>query len=310
MRDGNDFMNEKTKEIMSDCTLCPRNCHADKLSGSIGYCGQTAEIRAARAALHMWEEPCISAEEGSGTVFFSGCSVRCVFCQNHDIAVGQHGKIITGERLSEIYLELQEKGANNINLVTPTHYVPQIIESIENARKMGLTLPIVYNTSGYEKAETLRMLDGIVDVYLPDFKYMSAALAEKYSNAPDYADCAKSALAEMVRQTGKPVFDDRGVIQKGVIVRHLILPNCTEDSKKVIKYLYKTYGDDIFISIMNQFTPLDHTADYPELQRKITQAEYDEVVDYAVDLGVENGFIQEGETADESFIPSFDYEGI
>ncbi len=303
-------MNEKTKEIMSDCTLCPRNCHADRLSGNIGYCGQTAEIRAARAALHMWEEPCISAEDGSGTVFFSGCSVRCVFCQNHDIAVGQHGKIITGERLSGIYLELQEKGANNINLVTPTHYVPQIIESIENARKMGLTLPIVYNTSGYEKAETLRMLDGIVDVYLPDFKYMSADLAEKYSNAPDYADCAKSALAEMVRQAGKPVFDDRGVIQKGVIVRHLILPNCTEDSKRVVKYLYETYGDDIFISIMNQFTPLDHIADYPELQRKITQAEYDEVVDYAVDLGVENGFIQEGETADESFIPSFDYEGI
>lgn len=303
-------MNGKTKEIMSDCTLCPRNCHADRLSGNIGYCGQTAEIRAARAALHMWEEPCISAEDGSGTVFFSGCSVRCVFCQNHDIAVGQHGKIITGERLSGIYLELQEKGANNINLVTPTHYVPQIIESIENARKMGLTLPIVYNTSGYEKAETLRMLDGIVDVYLPDFKYMSAALAEKYSNAPDYADCAKSALAEMVRQVGKPVFDGRGVIQKGVIVRHLILPNCTEDSKRVVKYLYETYGDDIFISIMNQFTPLDHIADYPELQRKITQAEYDEVVDYAVDLGVENGFIQEGETADESFIPSFDYEGI
>lgn len=303
-------MNEKTKEIMSDCTLCPRNCHADRLSGNIGYCGQTAEIRAARAALHMWEEPCISAEDGSGTVFFSGCSVRCVFCQNHDIAVGQHGKIITGERLSGIYLELQEKGANNINLVTPTHYVPQIIESIENARKMGLTLPIVYNTSGYEKAETLRMLDGIVDVYLPDFKYMSADLAEKYSNAPDYADCAKSALAEMVRQVGKPVFDGRGVIRKGVIVRHLILPNCTEDSKRVVKYLYETYGDDIFISIMNQFTPLDHIADYPELQRKITQAEYDEVVDYAVDLGVENGFIQEGETADESFIPSFDYEGI
>lgn len=303
-------MNEKTKEIMSDCTLCPRNCHADRLSGNIGYCGQTAEIRAARAALHMWEEPCISAVDGSGTVFFSGCSVRCVFCQNHDIAVGQHGKIITGERLSGIYLELQEKGANNINLVTPTHYVPQIIESIENARKMGLTLPIVYNTSGYEKAETLRMLDGIVDVYLPDFKYMSAALAEKYSNAPDYADCAKSALAEMVRQVGKPVFDGRGVIQKGVIVRHLILPNCTEDSKRVVKYLYETYGDNIFISIMNQFTPLDHIADYPELQRKITQAEYDEVVDYAVDLGVENGFIQEGETADESFIPSFDYEGI
>ena len=303
-------MNEKTKEIMSDCTLCPRNCHADRLSGNIGYCGQTAEIRAARAALHMWEEPCISAEDGSGTVFFSGCSVRCVFCQNHDLAVGQHGKIITGERLSGIYLELQEKGANNINLVTPTHYMPQIIESIENARKMGLTLPIVYNTSGYEKAETLRMLDGIVDVYLPDFKYMSADLAEKYSNAPDYADCAKSALAEMVRQAGKPVFDDRGVIQKGVIVRHLILPNCTEDSKRVVKYLYETYGDDIFISIMNQFTPLDHIADYPELQRKITQAEYDEVVDYAVDLGVENGFIQEGETADESFIPSFDYEGI
>jgi putative pyruvate formate lyase activating enzyme len=270
----------------------------------------TDRIQAARAALHMWEEPCISGEEGSGTVFFSGCSLGCVYCQNHEIAIGDAGKEISLERLTEIFLELQEKKANNINLVTAGHFLPQVIYSLEQAKKQGLEIPVVYNTSGYETVEAIRMLDGLVDVYLPDMKYMSPDIAKKYSDAPDYFPVAKAALAEMVRQTGAPVFDERDRIQKGVIVRHLQLPGYMEDSKKVIQYLYQTYGDQIFISIMNQYTPLPQVASYPEIDRKITEKEYDELVDYAIDLGVENGFIQEGETASESFIPAFVMEGI
>lgn len=290
--------------------LCPRHCGVNRSAGQRGRCGMTDRIQAARAALHMWEEPCISGEEGSGTVFFSGCSLGCVYCQNHEIAIGDAGKEISLERLTEIFLELQEKKANNINLVTAGHFLPQVIYSLEQAKKQGLEIPVVYNTSGYETVEAIRMLDGLVDVYLPDMKYMSSDIAKKYSDAPDYFPVAKAALAEMVRQTGAPVFDERDRIQKGVIVRHLQLPGYMEDSKKVIQYLYQTYGDQIFISIMNQYTPLPQVASYPEIDRKITEKEYDELVDYAIDLGVENGFIQEGETASESFIPAFVMEGI
>lgn len=290
--------------------LCPRHCGVNRSAGQRGRCGMTDRIQAARAALHMWEEPCISGEEGSGTVFFSGCSLGCVYCQNHEIAIGDAGKEISLERLTEIFLELQEKKANNINLVTAGHFLPQVIYSLEQAKKQGLEIPVVYNTSGYETVEAIRMLDGLVDVYLPDMKYMSSDIAKKYSDAPDYFPVAKAALAEMVRQTGAPVFDERDRIQKGVIVRHLQLPGYMEDSKKVIQYLYQTYGDQIFISIMNQYTPLPQVAYYPEIDRKITEKEYDELVDYAIDLGVENGFIQEGETASESFIPAFVMEGI
>ncbi len=290
--------------------LCPRHCGVNRSAGQRGRCGMTDRIQAARAALHMWEEPCISGEEGSGTVFFSGCSLGCVYCQNHEIAIGDAGKEISLKRLTEIFLELQEKKANNINLVTAGHFLPQVIYSLEQAKKQGLEIPVVYNTSGYETVEAIRMLDGLVDVYLPDMKYMSSDIAKKYSDAPDYFPVAKAALAEMVRQTGAPVFDERDRIQKGVIVRHLQLPGYMEDSKKVIQYLYQTYGDQIFISIMNQYTPLPQVASYPEIDRKITEKEYDELVDYAIDLGVENGFIQEGETASESFIPAFVMEGI
>lgn len=296
--------------LLSDCTLCPRECHADRLSGKVGYCGQNAEIYLARAALHMWEEPCISGENGSGTVFFSGCPVRCVFCQNYDIANANHGKAVSTQRLTEIFSELAEKGANNINLVTPTHYIPQIITAVDMARKSGMNLPIVYNTSGYEKAETIKMLDGTVDIYLPDFKYISPELSKRYSNAENYADFAKNALAEMVRQQPRAEFDENGIMKKGVIVRHLLLPGQLEDSKRVIEYLYRTYGDDIFISIMSQYTPLENVKNYPEINRKVTQEEYDELVDFAAELGVENGFVQEGESASESFIPKFDFEGV
>lgn len=297
--------------IMEHCTLCPRNCGVNRLQGQTGYCGQTASIFAARASLHMWEEPCLSGNQGSGTVFFSGCPLRCVYCQNHDIALGQAGKEISTERLAEIFLELQQKGAANINLVTPTHFVPQIITALHNAKNNGLKLPIVYNTSGYEKTETIKSLDGLIDIYLPDLKYFSAELAKRYSNAPDYFEKASAALSEMYRQVGAPVFNEStGMLKKGLVVRHLVLPGQVADSKKIIKYLFETYGHNIFISIMNQYTPVIIDNFFPELHRSITSKEYDEVVDYAISLGVENAFIQEGETFVESFIPAFDCEGI
>ena len=295
------------------CDLCPRKCLVDRKKGEKGICGQTENLKVARAALHFWEEPCISGDEGSGAVFFSGCPLHCVFCQNENIANGTVGKEISLERLVDIFLELQEKGANNINLVTPGHFVPQIVKALDQAKKEGLTLPVVYNTSSYETVDTIRMLDGYVDIYLPDFKYMSPVLSKKYSHAPDYAQVAKAAIAEMVRQTGKAVFvngEEDNLILRGTIVRHLTLPGCMEDSMQILKYLHETYGDTIYISIMNQFTPLSNLEKYPELNRKITDEEYEALVDYAIEIGIENGFIQEGDTAEESFIPAFDCEGV
>lgn len=296
--------------ILKHCTLCPRNCGVDRLSGNTGFCGANDKLYLARAALHFWEEPCISGENGSGTVFFSGCNLRCVYCQNHEISRMDAKKEITVERLAEIFLELQEKGALNINLVTPTHYIPHIIRALDLAKEQGLLLPVVYNTSGYENVEVLKSLEGYVQIYLPDFKYMSHELAEKYSRAYDYPDKAKAAVEEMVRQVGKAEFLEEGIIKKGVIVRHLVLPNHTEDSKRIIEYLYNRYGDDIFISIMNQYTPLKQVENISDLNRRITEEEYDEVLDFALDIGVENGFMQEGETQSESFIPSFHFEGV
>lgn len=295
------------------CDLCPRKCLVDRKKGEKGICGQTENLKVARAALHFWEEPCISGDAGSGAVFFSGCPLHCVFCQNENIANGTVGKEISLERLVDIFLELQEKRANNINLVTPGHFVPQIVKALDQARREGLTLPVVYNTSSYETVETIKMLEGYVDIYLPDFKYMSPVLSKKYSHAPDYAEVAKAAIAEMVRQTGKAVFvngDEDNLILSGTIVRHLTLPGCMEDSMQILKYLHETYGDTIYISIMNQFTPLSNLEKYPELNRKITDEEYEALVDYAIEIGIENGFIQEGDTAEESFIPAFDCEGV
>ena len=295
------------------CDLCPRKCLVDRKKGEKGICGQTENLKVARAALHFWEEPCISGDAGSGAVFFSGCPLHCVFCQNENIANGTVGKEISLERLVDIFLELQEKRANNINLVTPGHFVPQIVKALDQARKEGLTLPVVYNTSSYETVDTIKMLEGYVDIYLPDFKYMSPVLSKKYSHAPDYAEVAKAAIAEMVRQTGKAVFvngEEDNLILSGTIVRHLTLPGCMADSMQILKYLHETYGDMIYISIMNQFTPLSNLEKYPELNRRITDEEYETLVDYAIDIGIENGFIQEGDTAEESFIPAFDCEGV
>lgn len=292
------------------CRSCPRECSVDRANGQIGYCGMPKEIYVARAAIHMWEEPCISGKRGSGTVFFSGCTLRCVFCQNRSIADGSVGKSISVERLAEIFLELQEKKANNINLVTPTHYIDQIKCALDISRKAGLCIPIVYNTSGYETVETIRGLEGYVDIYLPDFKYKSEELSLRYSNTKDYFKRASAALEEMVKQIKKTVYNRHGIMKRGIIVRHLMLPGCIEDSKAVIRYLYTTYQSRIVISIMNQYTPLSWVANIPELNRKVTIEEYEELVDYAISLGVENGYIQEGDTAKESFIPVFDLEGI
>ena len=282
------------KELQKNCCLCPRNCGIDRLAGQKGFCGVTAEIMVARAALHMWEEPCISGKEGSGAVFFSGCSLGCVFCQNRAISRGQSGKIITVERLAEIFLDLQRQKANNINLVTAGHFLVQVREALILAKKQGLTIPVVYNSSGYEKAEMLQLLDGLVDIYLPDFKYMESDLAGKYSHAKDYPEIAREALAEMVRQAGTPEFDDRGMMKKGVIVRHLLLPGHVRNSRKVLEYLYETYKDQIYISLMNQYTPMPAVMEDPQLSRKVTDREYDRLLDHAISLGVTNCFIQEG----------------
>lgn len=337
---------------MKSCMLCPRKCGVDRTQGEKGVCGQTDELRVARAALHMWEEPCISGSRGSGAVFFSGCALHCVFCQNHVIAGGTAGKLITVERLAEIFLELQEQGANNINLVTAGHFTPQVMRALDLAKRQGLALPVVYNTSAYEEAETIRSLEGYVDVYLPDLKYVDPVLSRKYSHASNYFEKAGAAIAEMVRQTGEmkfalemetagsPASEDREkpagspaaggqketmgvaeyqrrseqgeslIMTRGVIVRHLLLPGCMADSKRVLDYLLDTYGDSIFISIMNQYTPLPHVAAYPELNRRVTDREYNAVIDYALERGLENGFIQEGGTAEESFIPEFDNFGV
>lgn len=293
------------------CRLCPRECNADRANGETGYCGEGSSLRVARAALHMWEEPCISGKTGSGTIFFTGCSLRCVFCQNNTISDGKAGKVITVERLSEICLELQEKGACNINLVTATHFVPQIISALKLSRDNGLSIPIVYNCGGYEKVETLRLLDGLVDIYLPDLKYYSPRLSARYSNAPDYFERACAAIAEMVRQTKAPIFDKTtGLMKRGVIVRHLLLPKRLADSKKIMSYLYSTYKNDIYVSIMSQYTPIGTFAEMPELNRKVFHKEYNALIDYCLELGIENGFIQEGEAASESFIPPFDLEGV
>jgi len=292
------------------CSLCPRKCQADRAAGQTGYCGASAGIRLARAALHLWEEPCLSGKEGSGAVFFSGCPLRCIFCQNAPIANGTIGKEVSVERLADIFLELQKKGANNINLVTPTHYVDSIKQALELSWKKGMNLPVVYNTSGYETVETIQGLHGYVDIYLPDLKYVSKELSFRYSKAEDYFDKASAALEEMVKQTGQTVYDKQGRMKRGVIVRHLMLPGCLKDAKAVIRYLYQTYQDTIVISMMNQYTPLPWVADFPELNRKVTKREYEKLVDYAIELGVEKGYIQEGNTAKESFIPVFDYEGV
>lgn len=300
----------KNMNKYENCLLCPRKCGINRRTGQTGVCGVSSEIKVARAALHYWEEPCISGKRGSGAVFFSGCSLHCVFCQNREISDGKAGKVISKERLSDIFIELADKGANNINLVTPGQYIPDIVWAVNDAKSRGMKLPIIYNTSGYENVTELKLLEGIVDVYLPDFKYMDSTLSARYSRAKDYPSVAKQALSEMVRQQPDVVIDDAtGLIQKGVIVRQLLLPGHVNDAKAVLKYLYDTYHDHVYISMMSQFTPIT-LKDYPEINRTVTRREYERLVDYALEIGITNAFIQEGDVAKDSFIPAFDCEGV
>ncbi len=317
---------------MSCCTMCPRKCGADRKSGKTGFCGCTSEMYVTRAALHMWEEPCISGEKGSGTVFFSGCTLRCVYCQNAKISRKPSGVAVDSDELAEIFLNLQKKGAANINLVTPGHWLHLIIPALKKAKKNGLVLPVIYNSSGYESVESLRKLEGLIDVYLPDMKYINDETAQKYSMSADYAERSKEAIDEMVRQTGNTVYEDEkgrrycsmdevelseddygnGIyIKKGVIVRHLVLPGKYEDAKEILGYLFGKYGDTIGISIMSQYTPMnDQNGDFPELSENIDMDKYDEITDYAIELGISNAFIQVGEVCLESFIPDFDGTGV
>ncbi|MCD7957763.1 MAG: radical SAM protein [Lachnospiraceae bacterium] len=349
---------------MAGCMLCPRGCGADRAGGLKGRCHEDARIFVARAALHFWEEPCISGENGSGTVFFSGCPLGCLYCQNQAISRGKAGVEVDIERLAAIFLELQAQGAHNLNLVTAGHYTPQVVEALSLAKKNGLSLPVVWNSSGYETVSTLRMLDGYVDVYLPDLKYLDADLAGRYSNARDYPGIARMAIAEMVRQQHSPVFDEEGMMSAGVIVRHLLLPGHVREAKRIVSYLYETYGNQIYMSLMNQYTPPESLITRPALpdgnsgnnqpplpvrkgrvengqplmpaqrsgdengqppmsacgerlqgvdpllSRKVTKREYERLLDYAAELGVEQGFYQEGDTSSESFIPEFDGTGV
>ena len=296
-------------ELYNSCELCPRKCHINRNINK-GICSNTSTLKVARSALHYFEEPSISGTNGSGTIFFSGCNLKCCYCQNKEISNDNFGINISVERLSELMLELQAKNANNINLVTPTHFVPSIIEAIKLARKKGLSIPIVYNTSGYESVATIKLLAGYVDIYLTDFKYFDNKLGEDLSKVKNYFEVASLALEEMYKQVGINKFASNGMMTKGIIVRCLVLPTKGTDTKKIINYLYKKYQDNIYLSIMNQYTPVNHSDTFTFLNDKVSDSEYDDIINYALDLGVKNAYIQEGETQDESFIPPFNLEGL
>lgn len=290
------------EELFNKCNLCPRECSVNRNNKELGYCRASNKLKIGGYHLHMWEEPIISGKNGSGTIFFSYCNLRCIYCQNYDISIYDNGEEITIDRFANICLELQDMGAENINLVTPSHYIPLIREGLIMAKDKGLNIPIVYNTSGYEKVDSLRLLDGLIDIYLPDFKYYDDNLG-KYSNVNNYFEIADKAIQEMYRQVGSPIIK-KGIMRRGIIVRHLVLPHHSDDSKKVVKYLYDKYGDNIYLSIMNQYTPV-RRCKYLELNDKVSEKEYDNVIDYAYDLGIRKCFVQDSESQSDSFIPVF-----
>lgn len=297
-------------DLLTNCNLCPRKCNVNRLDNKLGFCLSGKNVKISRVSLHNWEEPCISGTKGSGTVFFSNCNLRCVFCQNHTISQEGFGKEVSIERLSQIFLEQQQRGAHNINLVTPTHYTYQIVEAIKLSKKNGLSIPILYNSNGYENVETIKMLNGYIDVYLPDLKYFNDKYAVKYSKASNYFKIASKAINEMFSQVGTPVFDKNNLIQKGVIIRHLMLPGLLFDSKKVIDYIYNTFGDSVYISIMNQYTPMFNAEKYPEINKPLNPKHYDALIDYSLSIGIKNGFIQETGTNSKAFVPEFDLRGV
>lgn len=290
---------------LSHCELCPRKCGVNRYDGEKGVCGVGARAKIARAALHMWEEPCISGEKGSGTVFFSGCNMKCIYCQNYVISTECKGDYITENELAEIFIELQRKGASNINLVTPTHYVHQIISSLDIAKVKGLNIPVVYNSGGYENVETIKMLRGYIDIYMPDFKYFSDKYAIEYSSAPNYVNFAKQAIEEMFGQVGEPVFDNCGMMKSGVIVRHMMLPGLLFDTKKILDYLHSTYRERIYISLMSQYTPTQNVSRHPKLKSTINESHYKAMIDYCVGCEIKNVFIQDVSSAVQDFIPDF-----
>jgi putative pyruvate formate lyase activating enzyme len=296
--------------LLKRCGLCPRGCGINRLAGDKGFCGAGRNARVALVSLHQWEEPCLSGDRGSGTVFFSHCNLRCVFCQNHAISRDGVGKEVSIERLGEIFLQQQRRGAHNLNLVSPTPYVPQILAAIDHAREGGFSLPVVYNTNSYETTATVSALAGYVDIYLPDLKYYEPRIAVKYSAAPDYFHYAAKAVEAMVKQAGPPLLGNDGLMRRGVIIRHLLLPGYVEDSKRVVEYIHRTFGDAVFVSLMRQYTPVYRAAGHPEINRTVEPAEYTALVEYARSLGVNNGFVQEGGAARESFIPEFDLRGV
>ena len=292
--------------ILEKCNLCPRNCLIDRTKNK-GICGCSDKMVIARASLHMWEEPCISGENGSGTIFFSGCNLKCIFCQNYEISKKIVGKEVSIEEFATICLNLEKKGANNINLVTPTPYVPLIIEGIKLAKKKGLKTPIVYNTSSYENIETIKMLDGIIDIYLPDLKYFDSKYAINYSNAPNYFEYAKEAIKEMYKQVGKPIFNEDGIMQKGMIIRHLVLPNNILNSRKVLKWINDNLNDT-YVSVMAQYFPAYKAKEIEDINRKLTKEEYDEIEKYLYNrLNLENGYIQELGEHEEEYVPKWEY---
>ena len=292
-----------------NCKLCPRECGIDR-SKTIGACKATDKVKVALASIHSYEEPCISGIEGSGTVFFSNCNLRCVYCQNFEISRDGFGKEITVERLADIFIEQQSRGVNNFNLVTPTMFVDSIIEAIKIAKSKGLIIPIVYNSSGYEKAETIKKLEGYIDVYLPDFKYATNRLAKKYSGVNNYVESVIPAIREMIRQAGKPIFNDKGIMTKGVIIRHMILPNNVLNTKMVLKKIKEEFKDNTLISVMAQYFPSGDAAKYPEINRKITVEELEEVENYLEELEMDNGYIQELGEHEEEYVPNFDLSNI
>lgn len=296
-------------DLLKNCTLCPRNCRVNRTE-KFGFCKAGEKVRVALVSLHKWEEPCLVGENGAGTIFFSNCNLQCVYCQNFKISSAGYGEEISIERLADIFLEQQQRGAANIELVTPTHYVPQICTALDVANSHGLKIPIVYNTNAYENLSTLDLLKKRVDIFLPDLKYCDNEIAKTFSNAPNYFEVATAAIQKMFELVGENKFDSAGNMTRGVIVRHLILPNFRRDSFKILDWLQKTFGDKIFISLMNQYTPLFRAGDYKKINRRLTTFEYDSVVNYALDIGIKNCYIQTGKTADEKFVPNFNGDNV
>ena len=292
-------------ELLEKCAICPHNCGINRLNNQIGRCKSKATVKVALYSIHNFEEPCISGKKGSGTVFFSNCNMNCVFCQNYEISQQGKGKEISIEELADIFIKQQEKDVENINLVTPTSYVPQIIKAIKIARGNGLKLPIVYNTNGYEKVETLKMLDGYVDIYLPDFKYSDNELGKRLSKVDNYFEIATEALKEMYRQTGKAVFNDEGIMQRGMIIRHLVLPNHILNSRKVLKWINENMHD-VYVSVMAQYFPTYKAKEIDDINRKLTKEEYEQIENYLYRLDLENGYIQELGEHEEEYVPNWE----